>query len=170
MQTNRSLTQKIQFLFEQDTIVRNLERFQNFIVISLCIGLFSVMLIRLGEMFFSLLKPLNFQAITSDILSILILVELFRLLIVYLQEQRISIGSAVEVSLVSALREVLLEGVVAIPLDKLLGISAFLIVLGGLLWLRASMFERFNSVDVDAHSLNPDNYSHDDSASEQIPF
>ncbi|AFY58632.1 putative membrane protein [Rivularia sp. PCC 7116] len=152
METNRSLTKQIQFLFEQNTIVRNLEKVQNFIVISLCIGLFCVMLIRLGEMFFSLLKPLNFQAITSDILSILILVELFRLLIVYLQEQRISIGSAVEVSLVSALREVLLEGVVAIPLDKLLGISVFLIVLGGLLWLRASMFERFNSVNFDAHS------------------
>ncbi|MEM6402705.1 MAG: phosphate-starvation-inducible PsiE family protein [Cyanobacteria bacterium P01_D01_bin.116] len=152
METNTSLTKKFTNLFEQSTIVRNLERFQNFIVISLCIGLFCVMLIRLGEMFFSLLKPLNFQAITSDILSILILVELFRLLIVYLQEQRISIGSAVEVSLVSALREVLLEGVVAIPLDKLLGISAFLIVLGGLLWLRASMFERFNSVNFDAHS------------------
>lgn len=152
METSSSLTKKFTTLFEQDTIVRNLEKIQNFIVISLCIGLFSVMLIRLGEMFFSLLKPLNFQAITSDILSILILVELFRLLIVYLQEQRISIGSAVEVSLVSALREVLLEGVVAIPLDKLLGISVFLIVLGGLLWLRASMFERFNSVNFDAHS------------------
>ena len=152
METNTSLTKKFTNLFEQSTIVRNLERFQNFIVISLCIGLFCVMLIRLGEMFFSLLKPLNFQAITSDILSILILVELFRLLIVYLQEQRISIGSAVEVSLVSALREVLLEGVVAIPLDKLLGIGAFFIVLGGLLWLRASMFERFNSVNFEAHS------------------
>lgn len=152
METNSSLTKKFTTLFEQNTIVRNLERFQNFIVISLCIGLFCVMLIRLGEMFFSLLKPLNFQSITSDILSILILVELFRLLIVYLQEQRISIGSAVEVSLVSALREVLLEGVVAIPLDKLLGISVFLIVLGGLLWLRASMFERFNSANFDAHS------------------
>ncbi|MEM7715022.1 MAG: phosphate-starvation-inducible PsiE family protein [Cyanobacteria bacterium P01_A01_bin.68] len=152
METNSSLTKKFTTLFEQNTIVRNLERVQNFIVISLCIGLFSVMLIRLGEMFFSLLKPLNFQSITSDILSILILVELFRLLIVYLQEQRISIGSAVEVSLVSALREVLLEGVVAIPLDKLLGISVFLIVLGGLLWLRASMFEKFSSANFDAHS------------------
>ena len=76
-------------------------------------------------MFISLLEPLNFQAITSDIVFILILVELFRLLIVYLQEQRISIGAAVEVSLVSALREVLLDGVIEIPLDKLLGICTF---------------------------------------------
>ncbi|WP_448565078.1 phosphate-starvation-inducible PsiE family protein [Trichothermofontia sp.] len=90
--------------------MRHLEFFQNFIVISLCIGLFCVMLIRLGEMFISLLKPINFQAITSDILFVLILVEIFRLLIIYLQEQRISIGAAVEVSLVSALREVILQG------------------------------------------------------------
>ncbi|MEM9925846.1 MAG: phosphate-starvation-inducible PsiE family protein [Cyanobacteria bacterium P01_D01_bin.50] len=172
METNRSFPQKIQFLFKQETIVSNLERFQNFIIISLCIGLFCVMFIRLGEMFFSLLEPLNFQAITSDILFILILVELFRLLIVYLQEQRISIGSAVEVSLVSALREILLEGVVEIPLDKLLGICAFLIVLGGLLCLRVWMFERFNSVrQVDAKTTHENNHLHGDSSlAEQYPF
>ena len=172
METKRSFTKKVQFLFEQDTIVGNLERFQNFIVISLCIGLFCVMFIRLGEMFFSLLEPLNFQAITSDILFILILVELFRLLIVYLQEQRISIGSAVEVSLVSALREILLEGVVEIPLDQLLGICAFLIVLGGLLCLRVWMFERFTLVkqtDTKTTSENQDLHV-DSSLSEHYPF
>ena len=165
METKRSLIHKIKFLFEQDTIVRNLERFQNFIVISLCLGLNFVMLIRLGEMFLSLLEPLNFQAITSDILFILILVELFRLLIVYLQEQRISIGSAVEVSLVSALREILLEGVVEIPLDKLLGICAFLIVLGGLLFLGVWMFERFHSVkQVETNTTPQKNDLHNDSS------
>ncbi len=172
METNRSLIKKLQYLFEQDTIVRNLERFQNFIVISLCVGLFCVMLIRLGEMFISLLEPLNFQAITSDILFILILVELFRLLIVYLQEQRISIGSAVEVSLVSALREILLEGIVEIPLDKLLGICAFLIVLGVLLCLRVWMFERFNQIKQnDGNSTSGINYLEEDSSlTEQYPF
>lgn len=132
--------------FERDTIVHNLEFFQNFIVVSLCIGLFCVMLIRLGEMFVSLLQPINFQAITSDILFVLILVEIFRLLIIYLQEQRISIGAAVEVSLVSALREVILQGVVDIPIDRLLGVCAFLVVLGGLLYLRVWMFQRFEAI------------------------
>jgi uncharacterized membrane protein (DUF373 family) len=65
--------------FTKDVIVRNLEGFQNFIVISLCIGLFCTMLIRLGEMYLSLLNPLNFKLVASDILFILILVELFRL-------------------------------------------------------------------------------------------
>jgi uncharacterized membrane protein (DUF373 family) len=49
-------------------------------------------------MFWSLLPPLDFQAVTADILFLLILVELFRLLIIYLQEQRVSIGVVVEVA------------------------------------------------------------------------
>jgi uncharacterized membrane protein (DUF373 family) len=139
---------KWQLWFQRNRIVDNLEKFQDFIVVSLCIGLFCVMLIRLGEMFFSLLKPLNFKAITADILFILILVELFRLLIIYLQEQRISVGAAVEVSLVSALREVVVEGVLEIPLEKLLGVCAFLAILGGLLYLRVWMFTQFNSEQI----------------------
>ncbi|QZZ22914.1 phosphate-starvation-inducible PsiE family protein [Leptothermofonsia sichuanensis E412] len=132
--------------FHRETVVRNLEIFQNFIVVSLCIGIFCVMLIRLGEMFLSLVETINFQAITSDILFILILVEIFRLLIIYLQEQRISIGAAVEVSLVSALREVILQGVLDIPINQLLGVCVFLIVLGGLLALRVWMFQRFDVI------------------------
>lgn len=135
-----------QFWFHRETIVRNLEFVQDLVVVSLCIGLFCVMLIRLGEMFLSLLEPINFQAITSDILFILILVEIFRLLVIYLQEQRISIGAAVEVSLVSALREIILEGVLEVPLNNLLGACVFLVVLGGLLFLRVWMFQQFDAV------------------------
>ena len=73
-------------------IVRSLELIQDLIVISLCIGLFSFMVLQVRDMFLSLLPPLDFHAVTADILFLLILVELFRLLIIYLQEQRISIG------------------------------------------------------------------------------
>ena len=152
---------------QRDTIVKNLEKIQDFIVISLCIGLFCVMLIRLGEMFLSLLKPTDFQAITADILFILILVELFRLLIIYLQEQRISVGAAVEVSLVSALREVVVVGVIEVPLEKLLGVCAFLAILGGLLYLRVWMFARFNSI-AQIGSINSDR--HNQLETEQHPF
>ncbi|MER3433269.1 MAG: hypothetical protein C4288_07535 [Leptolyngbya sp. ERB_1_1] len=119
--------------FSHKTLIRNLEGIQNFIVVALCLGIFGAMLIRLGEMYVSLINPLNFRAITSDILFILILVELFRLLIIYLKEQRISVGAAVEVALVSVLREVILQGVLEIPLNQLLGVCAFLGILGALL-------------------------------------
>ena len=84
-------------------------------------------------MFFSFLQPLDLRQITSDIIFILILVELFRLLIDYLQEHKISVGAAVEITIVSALREIILRGVLEIPREQILGVSVFLVVLGGLL-------------------------------------
>lgn len=115
--------------FKRDRIVRNLELFQDIIVISLCVGLFCVMLIRLGDMFLSFINPLDIREVTSDILFILILVELFRLLVDYLEEHSISVGAAVEITIVSALREIILRGVLEIPRDQIFGISLFLLVL-----------------------------------------
>jgi uncharacterized membrane protein (DUF373 family) len=49
------------------------------------------MALQLKEIFASLLNKPPFHAITVDILLILILVELFRLLIIDLQEQRVAV-------------------------------------------------------------------------------
>jgi uncharacterized membrane protein (DUF373 family) len=117
-------------------IVTALETVQDLIVISLCIGLFCFMVLELREMFFSLLPPLNFKQVTADILFLLVLVELFRLLIIYLQEQRVSIGVAVEVCIVSVLREVIVREVLETPWVQILSTDAFLRVLGVLLVVR----------------------------------
>ncbi|MBU7586528.1 MAG: phosphate-starvation-inducible PsiE family protein [Nostoc sp. TH1S01] len=128
-------------------VVRSLEMIQDVIVISLCIGLFSFMAIQVRDMFLSLLPPLNFQVVTADILFLLILVELFRLLIIYLQEQRISIGVAVEVSIVSALREVIVKGVLETNWTQVLATCAFLLVLGILLIVRVWLPPTFEGID-----------------------
>lgn len=133
--------------FNKSWIVRALETIQDLIVVSLCIGLFSVMAIQLQALFISLLPPLNFKAVTSDILFLLILVELFRLLIIYLQEQRVSIGVAVEVSIVSALREVIVRGVLETPWNQILSTCAYLLVMGGLLIVRVWIPPTFSGVD-----------------------
>ena len=132
---------------KRNRIVRVLETVQDLIVISLCIGLFAFMAIQLRAMFFSLLPPLNFPKVTSDILFLLILVELFRLLIIYLQEQRVSIGVAVEVSIVSVLREVIVRGVLETSWIQILAACAFLLVMGVLLILRAWLPPTFNGID-----------------------
>jgi uncharacterized membrane protein (DUF373 family) len=128
-------------------IVRALEAVQDLIVISLCIGLFSFMVIQLREMVLSLLPPLDFTAVTADILFLLILVELFRLLIIYLQEQRVSIGVAVEVSIVSILREVIVRGVLETPWTQIAASCAFLLVLGALLVIRVWLPPTFEGID-----------------------
>ncbi|BFM41025.1 phosphate-starvation-inducible PsiE family protein [Synechocystis sp. LKSZ1] len=128
-------------------IVSILELVQDLIVISLCIGLFSFMVMQLREMFLSLLPPLDFPHVTADILFLLILVELFRLLIIYLKEHRISIGVAVEVSIVSVLREIIVRGVLETPWIQVLATCSFLLVLGALLVIRVWIPPTFDGID-----------------------
>lgn len=132
---------------KQNHVVRLLETIQDLIVISLCIGLFGFMVLQLQAMFLSLLPPLNFHEVTADILFILILVELFRLLIIYLQEHRISIGVAVEVAIVSVLRESIVRGVLETPWTQTLSACAFLLVMGVLLVVRVWIPPTFNGID-----------------------
>ena len=132
---------------KRDRLVALLEGVQDLIVISLCLGLFSFMVLQLREMFLSLLPPLDFQVVTADILFLLILVELFRLLIIYLKEQRVSIGAAVEVAIVSVLREVIVRGVLETQWTQTLSACALLMVLGGLLVVRVWLPPTFEGVD-----------------------
>ena len=134
-------------LLNSSGVIQILEFIQDFIIISLCIGLFSFMAIQLREMFVSLLPPLNFTRVTADILFLLILVELFRLLIIYLQEHRVSIGVAVEVSLVSVLREIIVKGVLEIPWTQVLATCSFLLSLAVLLVVRVWLPPTFEGVD-----------------------
>lgn len=113
-------------------------------------------------MFLSLLIPLKFQNVTSDILFILILIELFRLLIIYLKEQRISLGVSVEVSIVSVLREVIIRGALEIDWHQILAICAFLLVLGGLLLIRAWIARIFNTIETDKNQMLLDEQLIDD--------
>ena len=69
----------------------------------------------------------------SEVIFVLILTELYRLLIFYLRQHRISVALAVEVALVSTLRQVMLEGAHEFGWERLLGLSLLLVVLGGLL-------------------------------------
>ncbi len=133
--------------FSGSHTVRFLELVQDLIVISLCIGLFSFMVMQLREMFLSLLPPLDFPRVTADILFLLILVELFRLLIIYLKEHRVSIGVAVEVSIVSVLREIIVKGILETPWVQVMAACSFLIVLGGLLVVRAWIPPTFDGID-----------------------
>jgi uncharacterized membrane protein (DUF373 family) len=128
-------------------IVQALEFVQDLIVISLCIGLFSFMVLQIWTMFLSLIPPIHFHVVMADILSLLILVELFRLLIIYLQEQRVSIGVAVEVSIVSVLREMIVRGVLETTFMQVLAACAFLMVLGALMVLRVWLPPTFEGID-----------------------
>ena len=105
------------------------------------------MVLQLKEIFLSLITTLNFHEITADILFILILVELFRLLIIYLQEQRVSIGVSVEVAIVSVLREVIVKGILEVQWQQVMATCAFLISMAILMVVRVWIPPTFEGID-----------------------
>ncbi|MBK1989038.1 phosphate-starvation-inducible PsiE family protein [Sphaerospermopsis aphanizomenoides BCCUSP55] len=129
---------KSRFLFfdrwlDRHAIVRNMEAFQDLIVIVLCLALFAVMLIQVWGIFVAITQSIDYKQVTAKMLFVLILVELFRLLMVYLQEHSIAVGVAVEVAIVSVLREVVVHGALEISGIQTAAICGLLFVLGGLL-------------------------------------
>lgn len=137
-------------LFRRPQIVQALEAVQDLIAVSLCMGLFCVMALQLKAIFTSLLATPQFHAITADILFILILVELFRLLIIYLQEQRVSIGVSVEIAIVSVLREVIVNGVLETEWQQILAVCLFLATAALLMVVRVWLPPTFEGVDPEA--------------------
>jgi uncharacterized membrane protein (DUF373 family) len=111
------------------TLRKYLELVQDVIVLGLCGALFIAMLIKLFHLAKALLGGTDFSAVIADILFILVLIELFRLLIIYLEEHRISVATMVEVGIVATLREVILTGAMQVDWRQMLVLSAFLLTL-----------------------------------------
>jgi uncharacterized membrane protein (DUF373 family) len=152
-------------------VVRVLEVIQDFIVVSLCLGLFSVMVLQLRETFSTMFQQLHFHEVTADIMFLLILVELFRLMIIYLQEHRISIGVAVEVAIVSMLREVIVRGVLEVPWPQLIATGFLLMVMALLLVVRIWLPPTFEGIDPEeriARRRDDRRLSHDDRRPQEI--
>lgn len=123
--------------FNRKRIINNLDNVQDALVVLLCIGLLIVMVILLINLFVSLQAQPNFKTTISEMLFLLILVELFRLMMVYLEGHHISIGVAVEVTLVSVLREVIVEGIIHMTWIQIAGVCAFIVSVSLLLYVEA---------------------------------
>jgi len=112
------------------TLRKFLEVVQDIIVLGLCMALFMAMLIKLFHLGRSMLAGTDFSVVIADILFILVLIELFRLLLIYLEEHRVSVSTMVEVGIVATLREVLLKGAMQIDWRQMLALCAFIVTLG----------------------------------------
>jgi uncharacterized membrane protein (DUF373 family) len=113
---------------------RFLEPTQDLIAVVLALLLFGVAARVLLGLAAELFTPsLNFRSALSDALVVLVLIELQRLIIIYLRDHHVSVDVMIEVTIVAALREVLLLGALEIEPVRLLALTAFLVTLGLLL-------------------------------------
>ncbi len=113
---------------------RFLEAAQDVLVVALVVVLFGLMIRTLIILVEHLFGPeLDFRIVIAEVLFMLVMVELMRLLIVYLEEHRVAVDFMVELGIVATLREVVLRGVVELTWLQVLAISVFLLTLGALL-------------------------------------
>jgi uncharacterized membrane protein (DUF373 family) len=113
---------------------RFLEVGQDFIVVGLIIVLFALMVRTLARLSREVVTTdFDFRNVISEVLFMLVMVELVRLLLVYLREHHVAMDFMVELGIVSILREVVLKGVVELDWEQIIAISVFLLVLGVLL-------------------------------------
>ena len=121
--------------FSLKRMFRSLDAVQDFVVFLMGILLVFKMMLILVDVFVALQTGVDFKAVASQSLFLLILVELFRLLAVYLDHHRIYVGIAVEVAVVSILREVIVEGLIHMDAMLVFAMCSFLFVLGGLMFI-----------------------------------
>src|ERR1700730_73919 len=89
---------------------RYLELTQDVIVLGLCAMLFIAMGIKLFSLGQRMFDGTDFSLVLGDVLFLLVLLELFRLLVIYLEEHCVSVSLMVEWCFVSFLRAVILLG------------------------------------------------------------
>lgn len=120
-----------QFLGSQTSVGMSgiLQNLQNVIVAIICLMLFVIMLSQIYWTSLEVFKVKNFRDIAANLIYIFVLIELFRLMIYYLEEQRIRLGTIIEVAIVSILREIIMEGIMVLTWDRILAVCALLLTL-----------------------------------------
>ena len=113
---------------------RFLEPAQDLLVLGIGLALFGLMLRTLINLLREVVATsLDFRAVIAEVLFMLVMVEVVRLLIVYLEEHRVAVDFMVELGIVSTLREIVLRGAVELDWKQITALSVLLVTLGALL-------------------------------------
>jgi len=75
----------------------------------------------------------NIPHVISEFLFVFILIEVMRILIIYIEFHHVSVDIMVELAIVAILREIMLKGAIELETIKIAGISLLIAVLGLLL-------------------------------------
>jgi uncharacterized membrane protein (DUF373 family) len=129
-----------------------LETALDVIVIVLLLMLLAItveVLWRIGTLIVARETP--YAMLVSHIVFVLVLAELYRTLIFYLREHRVSIALIVEVAIVTTLQHLLLSSAQAFDVQRVLGDSLLLLVLGALLAMERLFGRLSGATDTSAH-------------------
>ena len=129
-----------------------LETALDVIVIVLLLMLLAItveVLWRIGTL--TVARDTPYATLVSHIVFVLVLAELYRTLIFYLREHRVSIALIVEVAIVTTLQHLLLSSAQEFDVERVLGDSVLLLVLGALLAMERFFGRLSGATDTSAH-------------------
>ena len=133
---------------------RLLEPAQDLLVLGIGLALFGFMVRSLIWLFRAIIVRGDlYRGVIAQVLFMLVMVEIVRLVIIYLEEHRIAVDFMVELAIVATLREIVLLGVTELSWQQVITLTAFLLALGALLRfgdLRAISPLTSDSVQVNA--------------------
>jgi uncharacterized membrane protein (DUF373 family) len=125
---------RVPFTQVHQVLRRSLEHAQDVIVVGLAVVLFAVMVRNLMALGQHVLGPaLDVREVLGQSLFMMMLIELLRLLVLYLRDHHVAVDVMVETSIVATLREVILRDVVALSPATIAAVALFVITLGLLL-------------------------------------
>src|SRR6266404_6534416 len=111
-----------------------LEPAQDILVLAIGLALFGLMVRTIAWLILQIFKPtLDFRQVITEVLFMLVMVEVVRLVISYLKEHRVAVDFMVELGIVATLREIVLRGVTDLAWQQLLALTMFVLALGALL-------------------------------------
>ena len=119
------------------------------LLLVMLLGLTVQALWKLGQMILEQNTP--YPALPSHIVFVLILAEIYRTLIFYLREHRVSVALIVEVAIVSTLRDLILKSAHEFEQERVVGTAVLLLVLGSLLALGRHFGRISGASDTSAH-------------------
>jgi uncharacterized membrane protein (DUF373 family) len=111
-----------------------LEPAQDLLVLGIGLALFGLMVRTLVGLFREITRGnIDFRNVIAQVLFMLVMVEVVRLVIIYLEEHRIAVDFMVELGVVATLREVVLRGVTELAWQQVIALTLFILALGALL-------------------------------------
>ena len=112
-----------------------MELLQDAVVVLLNVTLFGMGFMLLYRVWRKIIALGNLQEGLSNIIFVVITIELYRLLVHYLRYHKVDLNILVEVGVSAIIQKVILVGVEAFTMQQMIGISLILATLGGILWV-----------------------------------
>jgi uncharacterized membrane protein (DUF373 family) len=121
---------------------RLMELLQDVVVVLLNLTLLGMAFVFLYRVWVEIVAFGNLQEGLSNIIFVVITIELYRLSVHYLRYHRVDLSILVEVGVSAIIQKVILIGVDKLSMQQLVGISLILAALGAILWvhMRARYF------------------------------